>query len=361
MFNNSFIGRFITENQQSFILVMQLFSIIDIIAIVCVGISTLLSAEISATILHKEVTFTFLSFIFIVLAILSVHKLAKINSVLLFKFLLTGIITIFIIYSVYLYFMWLSHTTEGTFSYRFISFHKTATLEDKLKLYQCLAYQAIDQYKISEPLVANYLESCPSYVNPQSMVIIQTPYNQIIDLVKTNLTSEILRYRDLMSPIPKSGTSSYVKYALIVLGVSATVCGLYFMISSGWIVSLAKNLGSTQEEIVKMSQQLALDSSKHKATAQNIQTLIDQVKNVIIRNSNVEQSVDFLIENITTMDKGLKEVCRVMNDVIRPTMGYIFSSLSDSKKDMVVSSLNTEQKEFLGIIRHAGRIIFENR
>jgi hypothetical protein len=143
-------------------------------------------------VLHKEVTFTCLSLIFIVWAILSAHRLAKINGV-------------------YLYFMWSSHTTEGTFSYRF------------------------GQFRID--------------------------------------------------------TRRYCQ-----------------------------------------DDRTILDSSIHETTALNILTLIEQIKRLTIRVSDEEMQLGFTTENIATMDRGIKELCRVVNDVLRPTMGYIFSSKEDSKK-----------------------------
>lgn len=246
----------------------------------------------------------------------------------------------FILYTVYLYFLWLSQTSEGTFSYRFISFHKTATLEEKLNLYQTLANQLIAQYKNTDSALADYLIISPSYFNPSATIIIKTPYDQIMDLVKTNMTTEITKYRDFSRPVSAleinpNNDKNYIKPIIFILCAIGGAYGIYYLTLNNTIgvfvkntfIKMLNNLGSIQDQIIKLSEQMALDFTIHEKTASTIQKLIVE-KKLVLRFRVQEDNISTVTQNITSIDKSISELYRVINNVIRPTITYIFYSLS---------------------------------
>lgn len=226
--------------------------------------------------------------------LISFRPLARSLTFNILRFFIGGIITLFILYSLSTFILWYFHNIEGTFSFRFLSFTKKASLQDKLDFYNIV--------KSKDSALGIYLEKTPSVVNPSVFKIIHTSYDVIPDLAKEALSNERNAYMKFMQNVKDSTGQSnkyfYLKIAVITIGVVALG---YIIYNYGTFDMLKEATKQTVSNLAKTQQEL--ENIIEKGTKISLQgAMLAENNNVVITAvSKLNLKVTTLIEQITTL------------------------------------------------------------
>jgi len=176
-----------------------IFTVIDMLATAIIGLSTLMAPNLSVQIFKKEPTMVILFIIVAIMIGLSFRRFTTKPIFNLARFIISFVITIFIIYTTYSLFVWYTSNVEGIFSYRFLVLTKKASLEDKISFYNLLVSQMIDALRVNDNSLAAFLEKAPSIYNAPKLNI--TPYHDIPALVEQTIMAETINYKKMIANV----------------------------------------------------------------------------------------------------------------------------------------------------------------
>lgn len=349
------------ENNKNLVdILIKSFTIVDICATLCIGMFSLLAPNLHIAVLKKEPSIIILVVIILLMILISFRPLARNLTFNILRFFIGGIITLFILYSLSTFILWYFHNIEGTFSFRFLSFTKKASLQDKLDFYNIVITQMIDIVKSKDSALGIYLEKTPSVVNPSVFKIIHTSYDAIPDLAKEALSNERNAYMKFMQNVKDSTGQSnkyfYLKIAVITIGVVALGYIIYnygnFDMLKEATKQTASNLAKTQQELENIIEEGTKISLQGAMLAENNNVVITAV-------SKLNLKVTTLIEQITTLQHTQERIIHVINKIIRVSMQSFFAGIKELDKDVanqIKTSLTSEQQDF---ITATSKIVFD--
>lgn len=333
----------------------MIFTIVDIIATVSIGLFTLLAPDLTITAFKKEQGIVILLIIVGTMILLSIRPLTTKIQFFNVRIILGLILTIVILYMTFSFLQWYFFNIEGTFSFRFLSFEKRASFEKKLDLYKSLTSQMIDLINQKNTKLALYLEQSPRIMNPNTSIIMHTAYNAIPALAEKAIHTEVAAYEKMISNINKSANGlpsdfNAWYYLKIISFVAITTLGVYLLFSYGDLASKVKKgfgyLENTQEELKKVVVQSATDALLAKQVNQDIINLSDITTKLV---SNVE-TLSNTMASIDELKGTVLRLTFLVNNVIRPCMRSIFLGIKhvdSSIYESILKNLNSEQKDFM--------------
>lgn len=352
-----------TNSNNFFNVSIKIFAILDIITTVLIGLFSLLAPNLQVSIFKKEPTLVILIIIVLIMIGLSFRPLTKHILVNSFRFIFGVAITSFILYSCFIFLNWYLNNMEGTFSYRFLTFTKKASLEEKLELYTTLLTQMIEAIKNTHPACGTYIEKSISIYNPSTVKLMSTPYNLIPELAENNILLAKANYYEMINKVttvPKMHNSNILKQ--ITLWTFVGICaltGAYFIWNfnaistlTGYLKKTLGNLSDTQTEVLKMASQLRKDVLTDLKASEDFLVLCTVTTKLIKRVTTLEQGVGFFTTEMSN-------TVNLLQTVIRPCIQATFVGVKTIHPDIasiVFQSLSPEQKDYIAA---TSKIIFK--
>lgn len=186
----------------------------------------LMNNNIKVTIMSYDYTglnFIFLSlFIFIIL--IAIWPLTK--SVTFLSLLFLSCFLFYFFYKLYLCFF---YTIEGPITYRFISFMKLATYEDKLNHFMILLQQILNILKNDNSALVTFILNTPNIVQPSAISIMETPLNEISNLVQKNIDIATINFNELLKINTNPNKWNYKKIIAYTISTSLAICLFYYL------------------------------------------------------------------------------------------------------------------------------------
>jgi hypothetical protein len=295
--------------------IITIFAILDIIATILIGLFTIFAPNLNITIFKKEPTMVVLILVVLVMITLSLRPLIRKTTVVLIRLFIGLFLTIFLSYAIFLFIKWYIFNIEGVFTFRFLSFSKKASLENKLELFNLLVYQMVDIIRQTKPQLADFLIKSPSIIQPSTFSLMNTPYKAIQEFAENSITTEKQNYQRMLDKLnastevvqTTSDISYYIKGALIVTAVVVVGVLIYYYAPDSLTSAFKKttvNLASTQDQLVKTTSRLAVDAAASVGVNQDMITITNVVSS--LKETNLAQQIQ------------IDRLSHLMNKTVRP-------------------------------------------
>lgn len=352
---------FIEENPQLKITItsiIMIFTILDIVVTLGIGFFTLLAPGLTITVFKREPTLFLLVIIIAFMVILSAKPLVKKIQFFIIRLILGTIITLFILYSSYSFLTWYFLNIEGTFDFRFLTFTKTASLEDKMNYYHTAVASLIETIRSKDSMLAKFLEQNPAVMNPNRGVFMRTSFELMPQLAQQNISAETYKYLEMMKQLSKQVEKSDLYFYLKIFGIIAgSVLTFYFLYQFNVLETFFKKvkkgwelLGKTQDEMKKLSNQLIKDSKTNLSLELDFKKMNDLVSAIGIELKNITLESATTLAKTDTLVLQMERAIQLINQVIRPCMQSLFvgfKTISNDEYLIILKSLTKEQKDFL--------------
>lgn len=103
---------------------ITIFSVIDIIATILIGLFAILAPNLHVIAFKKEPTIVVLIIVVVVMITLSARPLIQKQTLTLPRLFIAAAITMFFLYTIYSFSKWYLYHPEGSYSFRFLSIAK---------------------------------------------------------------------------------------------------------------------------------------------------------------------------------------------------------------------------------------------
>lgn len=352
-----------------------IFTIVDIMATLLIGIMSLASPVLTVTVFKKEPTVVVILVLIVVTATMFVLRLKAKTTFFVLRFVIGTVITLFILYTVFSFCRWYFTNIEGSFSFRVLTLAKKASIEDKAFFYNQIIADMIERIKLTDVPLATHLENNQLLQNPSTSTFIHTAYSAIPQLAEDNIIKYKGAYLKMMANVTNGGTVvstdswSYVKVGLTFIGVLVAGYFIYSLSTSEFMHNLIKkgfkNVEKTQGEAIKITQQAAKESLRAAALNKDVSRMSEilithetKLKAAISQIESLTNDNQILTATVNNTIRHMERTTHMFNNVVRPCFQHLYVGFKAAAPNMaaqITTHLSPEQNDF---ITATSKIIF---